>query len=135
MKTLCLDFDGVIHSYTSGWQGADFIPDPPVPGAMKFILEAMKSGYEVVIYSSRSHQDGGIKAMVNWMRYWLKKELSDSDFSFVVGKLFDFNKPHPGFPTSKPSAYVTIDDRALTFNGDWKEMAQKIQNFQPWNKK
>ena len=27
-----LDFDGVIHSYKSGWKGADVIPDEPVPG-------------------------------------------------------------------------------------------------------
>ena len=32
MKTVVFDFDGVVHSYTSGWQGEDTIPDPPVPG-------------------------------------------------------------------------------------------------------
>ena len=40
MKILCLDFDGVIHSFTSGWRGAGIIPDPPVPGALDFIKDA-----------------------------------------------------------------------------------------------
>jgi hypothetical protein len=39
---LSLDFDGVIHSYTSGWKGADVIADPPVPGAFQFIGEALQ---------------------------------------------------------------------------------------------
>ena len=42
---LCLDFDGVIHSYTSGWKGARIILDPPVPGALDFILAAQAQLY------------------------------------------------------------------------------------------
>ena len=34
---LCLDFDGVIHSFKSGWKGAGKIPDPPVEGAIEWI--------------------------------------------------------------------------------------------------
>ena len=42
MPILCLDFDGVLHSYTSGWLGADVIPDPPVPGYAQFLLRAVE---------------------------------------------------------------------------------------------
>jgi hypothetical protein len=50
---LCLDFDGVIHSYSSGWKGAAVIPDPPVPGALPFIVAAMEK-FTVAIHSSRA---------------------------------------------------------------------------------
>ncbi len=46
---LCLDFDGVCHSYTSGWQGATTIPDKPVAGMWKF-LEASIQHFMVTIY-------------------------------------------------------------------------------------
>ena len=39
MKTVVFDFDGVVHGYTSGWQGEDTIPDPPVPGIKEAIEE------------------------------------------------------------------------------------------------
>ena len=42
LPILALDFDGVLHSYTSGWQGADVISDPPVPGAIEFLMEAVE---------------------------------------------------------------------------------------------
>jgi len=44
-RLVCLDFDGVIHSYTSGWQGIESADDPPVPGAFDFIDTALASGF------------------------------------------------------------------------------------------
>ena len=49
---LCLDFDGVIHSYESGWKGAAAIPDDPVPGAAEFIRTAHEH-FAVQVYSAR----------------------------------------------------------------------------------
>ena len=31
-RTVCLDFDGVLHSYRSGWRGEEIIPDLPIHG-------------------------------------------------------------------------------------------------------
>jgi len=61
-RILCLDFDGVLHSYTSGWQGSRNILDPPVDGELKF-LEQNWRGFQLCIFSSRSHYFGGRWAM------------------------------------------------------------------------
>lgn len=45
-QTVVFDFDGVIHSYTSGWKGATVIPDPPVPG----IKEAIKKSDSFIMW-------------------------------------------------------------------------------------
>ena len=37
------------------------------------------------------------------------------------------------WPTEKPAAMVTIDDRAITFTGQWPDI-QTLKEFQPWNK-
>jgi hypothetical protein len=114
---LCLDFDGVLHRYDSGWKGASVIPDPPVPGAMDFIEEAIRH-FDVHIYSSRSSQYDGIKAMKEYIRHH-----SGSEVLPLMIK----------WPTTKPSAFVTIDDRALTFTGTWPSM-ETLKNFKPWNR-
>jgi hypothetical protein len=129
MPILCLDFDGVLNSYTSGWKGATTIPDPPVPGAIEFLCEAL-AYFEVHIYSSRSHQDGGIDAMMDWIALWER--------AWIVEQV-NAGKPTPRtslllnikFPTEKPAAFLTIDDRALTFTGTWPDM-EALRAFKPW---
>lgn len=37
------------------------------------------------------------------------------------------------WPTSKPSAKVTLDDRAITFTGAWPPI-EELLAFEPWNK-
>jgi hypothetical protein len=126
---LCLDFDGVIHSYTSGWQGIDVIPDPPVDGAIPFLYEAI-SHFDVCIYSTRSESEAGRNAMAEWMGKW--------DRIYWTEHL---NLPHPRtalvlcvkFPASKPSAFVGIDDRVITFTGKFPDI-DMLKNFKPWNK-
>ena len=116
---LCLDFDGVLHSYTSGWMGATVIFDPPVPGAIAFIRAALEY-FDVQIYSSRSSQPGGIAAMKLWLAV-----NSNNDEELIT---------QVGFPDSKPSAFVTLDDRAITFEGSWPNL-EVLRKFKPWNKR
>jgi hypothetical protein len=124
---LCLDFDGVIHSYNSGWKGADVVPDPPTEGAIAFMLAALRH-FDVTIFSSRSNQRGGLNAMKEWLREH-------------AGGCWHPSPDGPGledvrFVTEKPAAMLTIDDRALTFTGDWRDFnPAKLLTFQPWNKR
>lgn len=155
---LCLDFDGVIHSYTSGWKGARVIPDPPVPGVGSYLLEAV-CHFRVAILSSRSHQWGGRRAMRRYVRQILWDAcLADSDAldkawkatqglpaewrpwtAYDVRDAADhIHKTAISYPRFKPSAAWTIDDRALTFNGNWADAAYSVAGlraFQPWNKR
>lgn len=130
---LCLDFDGVCHSYTSGWKGADVIPDSPVPGLFEF-LEQAKEVFRIQIFSSRSNQPGGIEAMTKWFNQYLteyifatRPELKEKYSEF-------FNCEWVEFVTEKPPAFLTIDDRAITFTGEWPDI-EALRSFQPWFKK
>lgn len=117
---LCVDFDGVVHSYTSGWKGAGIITDPPVPGALKWLAKAAEH-WDVQIYSSRSSQPGGVEAMAAWLAIWSNNEGVRLTLSF---------------PEQKPAAFLTIDDRAVCFDGDWSALdPAHLLNFKPWNKR
>lgn len=130
---LCLDFDGVCHSYTSGWQGAVVIPDPPVDGLFDFLEQACLL-YQIDICSSRSHQDHGIEAMIGWFLAWCPQAEKWWDVSVTSKRVVWWRcGVCINFPTEKPAAFLTIDDRAYVFRGLWPD-PEKLQTFKPWNK-
>ena len=112
MKTIVFDFDGVIHSYSSGWQGEDIIPDEPVPGIKEAINDIRASGYEVVIVSTRCSSMVGMVAINTWLK----------NHNIEVDRL----------TAAKPPAIVYIDDRAICFDGKPETLLDKIKQFQPW---
>ena len=115
-KTVVFDLDGVIHSYTSGWKGVAEIPDPPVPGIREAIVDIRKSGYEVIVVSSRCESPEGMAAV----GAYLTKYLIQVD----------------GVSSTKPPAIVYIDDRAICFDGDPSTLLKQIKEFSTWmNKK
>jgi hypothetical protein len=127
---LCVDFDGVIHSYSSGWQGADVIPDPPVRGALRWLAMATEH-FDVHIYSSRSRQEGGRAAMAQWLGKWSvdAEHGMSGDFDHGTWGLITFSH-------EKPAAFLTIDDRAICFDGNWGALDPvELLTFKPWNKR
>lgn len=113
-KTVVFDFDGVIHSYTSGWYGPAVICDPPVPGIKEAIDNIRAAGYEVVVVSTRCAFIDGLHAIEDYLE----------KYGITVD---DIQK-------EKPPAIVYIDDRAICFDGNPMTLLGKIQNFKPWNK-
>ena len=111
-KTVVFDFDGVINSYTHGWQGPTVINDPPVPG-IKDEIDKIRGKYKVVIMSTRAATPGG--------RYAIVKYLEKNHI--VVDDIVDHKIP----------AHVYIDDRAIPFTGKANNLLSDIEVFTPWH--
>lgn len=125
---LCLDFDGVIHSYDSGWQSGE-IYGTVTPGFWEWAEKAARY-FQLVIYSSRSKTDDGVIAMSMWMHNERKKWREAGGVS-VHDEPLTYEFAH-----EKPPAFLTIDDRGLTFNGKWEDFdPQSLLAFKPWNVK
>jgi len=100
MPTISVDFDGVIHSYASGWQG--YVPtDPPTKGAREFVEWLLNEGYEVDICSARANHPEGLAGIQAW--------LVEHDFN-----------PRLRVTATKDAALLYVDDRGYRFDGDFK---------------
>lgn len=111
-KTVVFDFDGVIHSYKSGWMGITEIPDEPVEGIKEAIAEIKNAGYEIVVVSTRCENYYGQIAITEYLQ----------KHGIEVDKVMK----------EKPPAIVYIDDRAICFDGKSDNLLETINNFKPW---
>lgn len=111
-RTVVFDFDGVIHSYRSGWKGVDVIPDPPVPGIREAIVELRADGYEVVCVSTRCSEEKGTAAVAAYL-------LANGIFVDHI-------------MSEKPPAICYVDDRAIRFDGDASVIVDQVRNFHSW---
>lgn len=114
-SALAIDFDGVLHSYTSGWKGHDCVPDVPTLGAREFIAAVTAGGYEPIVHSSRASSPAGRAAVKDWLRAHGFPPLEVTQF--------------------KPAALVYIDDRAWRFEGRWPTPDELTAAALPWTKR
>lgn len=105
-KVLAIDFDGVVHRYSRGWQDGR-IYDPPMPGARR-ALAWLQRKFKIVIFSRRAvHQ--GTKGIKTWL---------------------DRNRiPYDAVTKIKPRARWYIDDRAIRFI-DWGKTLKEIMKLE-----
>lgn len=102
---IVFDFDGVIHSFTSGWVRQDIIPDEPVEGIRDIIRGLKEYGYVITVQSSRAYSEEGINAIKEYMDH--------------------FDIPYDEIVYEKLPAMLYIDDRGYRFDGN----IDKLKDF------
>ncbi|MCX5000911.1 hypothetical protein [Streptomyces longwoodensis] len=119
-STIAVDFDGVIHAYSRGWQDGT-IYDPPLPGALE-ALRTLMQDHAVFIHTTR---DAATVAI------WL----ADHGFDTVID-VPGSNHPKREFWNDQGLLLVTdrklpavayIDDRAIRFQS-WKQALAALEN-------
>lgn len=105
-KTIALDFDGVLHSYKSGWTG-NIPKDEPVDGSLNFVKKLLEN-YNVIIFSSRAKTKEGKDGIKQWLS---EHEFPSLEVSF-----------------EKPEAVLYIDDRGFRFTGDFEKVLDFLDN-------
>lgn len=116
-KTICIDFDGVIHDYSNGYQGPDVFGSM-VPNADAGTQALKRNGWTVIIFTTRKKSDK--------MEQWLKDH----------GISYDYINENPNQPkdtSGKIMADVYLDDRGIRFCGRWdKWLLEDIMTFETW---
>ena len=117
-RTICSDFDGVLHDYSKGFQGENVFGDM-ITGADVATKVLKKNGNTIIIYTTRPVTDE--------LKAWLKEKNISYDY-------INENPDQPkGAEGCKLIADIYIDDRSIRFSGDWDEwFLRTIGEFRSW---
>jgi hypothetical protein len=110
-KTIAIDFDGVIHTYSNGWRDGTTY-DVPVEGAFDQIKKLLAS-YCVYIHSTRDSEQILEYVLFHAPDILCRVIPHDSVFWNDVGVL--------GVSNRKIAAIAYIDDRAIRFT-NWRDI-------------
>ncbi len=108
-KIILIDLDGVLNTYKGNFD-KDFIPE--IKAGAKEFLENLNKTYEIKLFTTRNRL-----LAVKWL---IKNKLDK-----LVTDVTNVKEP----------AFLYIDDRSITFDGNYQELQNKIDNFTVWYKK
>ena len=120
MKTIAIDFDGVIHAYSKGWQDGSAY-DVPLPGAIDGI-KALMAKYAVFVLSTRDSFQ---------ILEWFEKHAPEIGCDVIGNEKFWNTTGRLGITDRKLPAMVYIDDRAYRFT-DWEVTSFRIDEWSSW---
>jgi hypothetical protein len=105
MPWLAIDLDGTLLDQQPGEDGEP--QDMPMEGAVEAMQQLVNEGHKLTVFTAR------FAPMPDSERYRLKQEIEKT----LAG--FGFPEMEVWTGTSKPGADVFIDNKAVTFDGDW----------------
>lgn len=111
-----IDFDGVIHRCSKGFYDGT-IYDPPIEGS-KEALETISKNFDIIVYSAKARTD---RPLINGMTgvqliwEWLDK--------------YEMSQYVEEVTAEKPRAVFYIDDKAVRFEGKWKDAFCSLQEL------
>lgn len=120
--TICIDFDGVLHNYTE-WNDGKL--NDPVPGAVAATRVLKRMGHTIIVHTTRGEDEISGYLLKHGFSYdHINRNPEDTQIDMPTG--------NPG----KPRADVYVDDKAMTFNGDWSgHFVNQIVSFKPWTRR
>jgi hypothetical protein len=118
--TVAVDFDGVIHAYSRGWQDGS-IYDGPVPGAFEALRKLMET-YAVFVHTTREPAPVG---------RWIKDQSGiETAWGAVMAREFWNDQTCILVTQLKLPAVAYIDDRGIRFE-NWGQALTDLSRVAP----